>query len=266
MEPQEWEHLFYSVVKEYTGLSRFQLVQALQQSPQPDQLRAMEEAFKRLGANEPIQYVLGYTLFMELKFTVGPGVLIPRPETEEWLRQVISSESKIAANHSLKILEIGTGSGCISLSLKHQLINSEVTAVDVSAAALDVARKNARDLGIECQFVQLDFLNEVPDGGYHILVSNPPYVRRQEAQLMRKNVMDYEPHLALFVPDEDPLLFYRHLAKKGRDLLFPGGRIYLEINEYLSKEVQQLCEDYGYENVEIHLDLFNKPRWIRAIR
>ncbi|PQB05936.1 peptide chain release factor N(5)-glutamine methyltransferase [Aureitalea marina] len=265
MEGSEWEHLFYTLISDYAGLSRFQFVQQLNDETPVEVVHQVQIALQRLMDHEPIQYILGYTQFLDLTINVGPGVLIPRPETEEWVSMLISSESNSADDETIKVLEVGTGSGCIALSIKHHLAGAEVTALDLSLEALKIARGNAGKLGLNCEFLQMDFTKASPSGTFDVLVSNPPYVRRSEAQWMRPNVLEHEPDLALFVPDDDALLFYRHLAVKGRKLLNPGGRIYLEINEYLSVEVSELFEDQGYEQVQVHNDLFGKPRCLTAM-
>lgn len=265
IEAQEWEHLFYLLIDQYAELSRFELVQSLTDTV-PDQiLIQIQRAMSRLIKQEPIQYVLGSCYFLDLKLMVQPGVLIPRPETEQWVEQLIETEKGAANSGTLKILEVGTGSGCISLALKYYL-KADITAIDISQKALAVARHNADQLQLQCRFMQQDFLQNTPDGQYDIVVSNPPYVRPTESAQMQPNVLEYEPHLALFVPQDDPLVFYRHLALKGRTMLLPNGRIYLEINEYLSEEVRKLFLLRGYSEVEIHLDLYGKPRWLSAIK
>jgi release factor glutamine methyltransferase len=191
----------------------------------------------RLLAHEPVQYVLGIAYFADMELEVTPATLIPRPETEE-LVHVIKQEQ--AAKPNLRVLDVGTGSGCLALALARLMPTAQVLAVDISAEALAVARRNADQFAPKVTFQQVDILAAMPadiaPGTLDILVSNPPYVRESERSEMRENVLAWEPATALFVPDEDPLLFYRRLAELGRALLKDGGAIYLEINEALGAE------------------------------
>lgn len=219
----------------------------------------------RLKAYEPIQYILGSTWFMDHPFIVRPGVLIPRPETEE-LIELIARENK---DSELKVLDIGTGSGCIAISLALTLLRSQVSAWDISPEALAIARENAELNKADIKFRQTDVLSYIPtpdDGALDIIVSNPPYICDSEKAEMSENVLDYEPHLALFVPDSDPLLFYRRIAEHGSTLLKPGGRLYFEINARFGKETKTMLESLGYEQVNIICDIHGKERMISAVR
>lgn len=219
----------------------------------------------RLLAHEPVQYVLGIAHFAGLELEVTPATLIPRPETEELVQLVARAH---AGRPGLRLLDVGTGSGCLALALARQLTDSQVLAVDISEAALVVARRNAARYAPQVQFEQVDILHALPagvaPGSLDILVSNPPYVRESERSLMRDNVLAWEPATALFVPDDDPLLFYRRLAQVGRRLLRPGGAWYAEINEAFSSETQALLRAQGYEAVQGVDDLFGRPRLVRA--
>ena len=220
-----------------------------------------EEAVRELERHRPLQYVLGQAWFCDMRFRVNESVLIPRPETEELVRWAVSEHPEPGA----RVLDIGTGSGCIAGALAKLLKGSRVAGADESEAALRTARENAALNGAEADFRQCDILRETPGGTYDIVVSNPPYVRESEKSLMRRNVLDYEPALALFVEDGDPLVFYRAIADRARTLLAPGGTLYLEINETAGQGVTALLEDYGYRRIELRKDIFDKDRLVRAV-
>ena len=222
----------------------------------------LDNAIERLKRQEPIQYILGYSDFCGLRFKVIPATLIPRPETSE-LVEWIASE----ATGTERILDIGTGSGCIAVSLAHKLPQSEVTAWDISPDALAVATENSKANGCAVEFEEVDILAYEPTGEqFDIIVSNPPYIKENEKNAMHANVLDWEPHTALFVPDCDPLLFYRTIAKKGLTLLKPGGRLYFEINRAHGKETMDMLAALGYTNIELRKDFAGNDRVIRAIK
>jgi len=227
-------------------------------SPSP----AVEAAIRELERHRPLQYVLGHTEFYGLPFRVDERVLIPRPETEELVRWIAGDWR----GKSPAVLDIGTGSGAIAVALARSLPGSAVTALDVSPGALEVAGENARANGVEVRAIRCDVLRETPAGEYDMIVSNPPYVRESERTSMHPNVLDHEPGLALFVPDDDPLRFYRRIAELGLALLKPGGALYLEINEAFGAETAALLEGSGYTDVRLRKDLFGKDRMIRACK
>ena len=222
----------------------------------------LDNAIERLKKQEPIQYILGYSDFCGLRFKVTPATLIPRPETSE-LVEWIASE----ATGNEGILDIGTGSGCIAISLAHKLPQSKITAWDISPDALAVAAENSKANGCDVEFEEVDILAYRPTGKqFDIIVSNPPYIKENEKPAMHSNVLDWEPHTALFVPDCDPLLFYRTIAKKGLTLLKPGGSLYFEINRAHGKETMEMLESLGYTSIELRKDFAENDRMIRAVK
>ena len=227
-----------------------------------EQQTLFDNAIERLKKQEPIQYILGYSDFCGLRFKVTPATLIPRPETSE-LVEWITSEATGNGN----ILDIGTGSGCIAVSLAHKLPQSEVTAWDISPDALAVATENSKANGCTVEFEEVDILAYKPTGElFDIIVSNPPYIKENEKETMHSNVLDWEPHTALFVPDSDPLLFYRTIAEKGLTVLKPGGRLYFEINRAHGKETMEMLAALGYTGIELRKDFAENERMIRAVK
>ncbi|HIU54445.1 MAG TPA: peptide chain release factor N(5)-glutamine methyltransferase [Candidatus Gallibacteroides avistercoris] len=229
-----------------------------------DSLRKqIDKIVERIDQNEPIQYVLGRSLFCGISFSVTPDVLIPRPETEELVELITARH----AGSAPRILDMGTGSGCIAVSLAKKLPESRVEAWDISEKVLQVARKNAQENQANVTFKQVDITRELPPEAvqpYDIIVSNPPYVCLREKAEMERNVLDYEPHLALFVPDEDPLLFYRAILRAGKRLLAEGGFIYFEINRMFGHQTVSLLRQNGYEKTEIIQDLSGNDRMVAA--
>lgn len=221
----------------------------------------LEDILQRLSRFEPLQYIEGRTLFLGREFWVAPGVLIPRPETEELVELMLK---EIPAD--ARILDVGTGSGCIAISLAKELPDTLVTAWDVSPEALSVARANARKLQANVRFVECDVLACQVDevGLYDVIVSNPPYVTEAEKADMEPNVLQWEPSLALFVPDDDPLRFYRRIAVLGRDMLADGGRLYFEINRAYGREMVEMLRTMGYVGVRVEKDLSQNDRFVIA--
>ena len=215
----------------------------------------------RLRRHEPLQYIVGSARFHGHRFKVTPAVLIPRPETEQ-LVDIIVDENTAS---DLRVLDMGTGSGCIAISLARALKFAQVEALDVSRDALAVARENAATLKAKVRFFESDMLSPQPPARYDIIVSNPPYICWSEREAMDRNVKDYEPGQALFVPDNDPLLFYKAIAPYAAQSLERGGRLYLEINQRFGNEVKRLLEDNGFDEVRIIEDSFGKVRFAAAI-
>ena len=198
---------------------------------------------------------------------MNSSVLIPRPETEELVQWVINDVNSSAVEKSLKILDIGTGSGCIAIALAKNLPNTKVFALDVSDVALKLAKQNAIANEVELEFIQADILDaDFNSIQFDIIVSNPPYVRELEKETMSANVLNHEPHLALFVKDDDALLFYRKITEVANNILKTEGQLYFEINEFLGKSTKQLLNNSNYKNVELKKDVFDKDRMVKAIK
>ncbi len=227
-----------------------------------DERSRLDRMLRRLEGGEPVQYVLGHACFAGRRYEVTPDVLIPRPETEELAAWVEADGIQPGG----RLLDAGTGSGCLAVTLALDLPGTTVEAWDVSPGALDVARRNARRLGANVVFTLCDLLAQPPTAGpFDVIVSNPPYVCRAEAAGMEAHVLDHEPALALFVPDDDPLLFYRALARLGRRRLQPGGRVYVELNQAFGPATADLFRATGYEQVELRRDQFGRDRMLKAV-
>lgn len=222
----------------------------------------LEKMMQRLERAEPVQYVLGKADFCGRTFAVAPGVLIPRPETGELCRWIISG-----ARGGERLLDIGTGSGCIAVTLQQEIAGAAVTAWDLSPEALSIARANAEAIGAEVSMVQQDALQPPADHGlWDIIVSNPPYICNRERQHMERNVTDYEPQLALFAPDDDPLRFYRAIARYAAQALKPGGALFFEINPLYAADMPPMLSALGYTAMETRRDMYGKQRFIKALR
>ena len=242
----------------------------------------LDEAVKRLLAGEPVQYVTGIARFCDLILKVSPSVLIPRPETEELVQKICtaslpchscegtcgSKESMEGVTKKFRIWDIGTGSGCIAIALAKHFVNAEVIAFDISEEALQMAKENAENNGVQVTFVQDDVLNPTSEFFNHpvdLVVSNPPYVCNSERAMMESNVLDWEPENALFVPDDDPLRFYRKILELAKAQLNPDGQVWFEINEKMGEEMLRLCHEMGFAEAQILEDFAGKPRFCRVI-
>ena len=260
------------VMEERFGLSQADLLLGKDTALSANDREEMEKIASRLLSGEPVQYVLGFSDFCGHRFRVTPDVLIPRPETEELTRLAIAENLQSSNN----LLDLCTGSGCIATSLALAFPKAYVVGVDVSEAALAIARENATSLGAEnVEFVRQDVLSSqfsvralsiVPSEppNFQLLVSNPPYVRESEAAGMSSTVLDHEPHLALFVPDADPLLFYRTIAHIARQVLCPGGLLLFEVNQAFGNQTCQLLKQLGFDDVSLRKDQYGRPRMVRA--
>ncbi len=253
----------------------FEDVDFLKNRPSEDTLNGGHAAMlnklqSRLLTHEPLQYVLGEADFYGLKFKVNSHVLIPRPETEELVQWIKKDIARIAPEgEGRSLLDIGTGSGCIALTLKSQLPNLDVTALDVSPLALEIVQENAKRLGIDVTSINMDILDKKATESlpiYDYIVSNPPYVLNKDKADMHPNVLKYEPHLALFVSDNDPLLFYRQIALLSHKHLHNNGALYFEIHEKQAIGVKSILETMGFQNVIIQKDMSGKDRMIRGIK
>lgn len=254
------------ILEHFLGLSKTEMITKVDNLLNDNEIAAVGDVLKRLKNNEPLQYIIGETYFYDLRFNVAPGVLIPRQETEELVDWILT-ENKVKEN--LKVLDIGTGSGCIAIALSANMLMANVLAFDVSEEALGIARSNASLNNISVQFIKKDilkYLQFTENELFDLIVSNPPYVLEKEKTLMAKNVLDFEPELALFVKNDDPLLFYRAIADYANLNLKIDGQLYFEINEAYGKAVENLLTDKGFKNVELRKDLNGRDRMIRAIR
>ncbi len=256
----EGRALYRMVMEECFGLTHTDILLGKDNEISEEQRHRLDEITARLLENEPIQYILGQATFCGRTFEVCPGVLIPRPETEVLVNTVFGvCTSMLEADNTPCVLDIGTGSGCIAVSLA--LMGCQVTAMDISSTALEVARRNADRLGAEVTFLQEDILQPAhSDRQWDFIVSNPPYICLHEAAEMEPNVLLHEPHRALFVPDTDPLIFYRAIAAYALSHLTPRGHIYLEINRAYSKEITHLLTSFGFKDVSITPDQYGNPR------
>jgi release factor glutamine methyltransferase len=262
-EVSETDSMLYLILESVVGITRSDIIAQKAVSVTSAETSKLDTILSRVNKNEPVQYILGKAHFYGQEFQVNPSVLIPRPETELLVEEVL----KRASNGSGKILDIGTGSGCIAITLAKQLPQKTVTAFDISVAALQTASANSGTLNVKVNFQCVDILkDEIPLRDLEFIVSNPPYIAVSEKEAMNTNVLDHEPHLALFVPDNDPLVFYRAIAEKGMLLLKPEGRIVVEINERFGKEVCEIFIQAGFTGTHIIKDFQNKDRIVSIIK
>ena len=266
--PEESRSLMFILFEHYFELDKLAYTKEPDRRISESEMLKIHFAVKDLLKHKPVQHITGKAFFLELELHVNENVLIPRPETEQLL-QIIFEKNNQIKDDTLKMMDIGTGSGCISLSLKNHFSNAEVHAIDYSELALETAIRNASENDLEVSFIKMDILNESDTNSlsnYDLIVSNPPYVRNSEKEMMRENVLNYEPDGALFVSDEDPLVFYRSIAKLAWSKMNKGGSLYFEINEYLGNETRALVEELGFADVELIQDYFKKDRFISALK
>ena len=284
--PSEEVQSFFNLLSEkYLEMSRIEIALKSDKSISKATILKFKEAIQRLKNFEPIQYIIGETEFFGLLFKVDENVLIPRPETEElvtWILEEVKEkrgegkekrkERREERGDEFEILDIGTGSGCIAISLASKLSEMNIIALDISKGALEVAKQNAKLNKVKAKFIEADILNsntwnlKFENLEFNCIVSNPPYVRELEKELMEPNVVKHEPATALFVKDNDPLLFYRKIAQFGKKYLTPNGLLFFEINEYLGESMLELLKEEGYSEIEIKKDIFGKDRMIKCKR
>jgi release factor glutamine methyltransferase len=275
-DPMETESMFYIVLQKLHNLKRIDLALNPNFEILDSDVKQWEEIISELKTQKPIQYILGETEFFDLRFLVNENTLIPRQETEE-LVDLILEQIKTENLKNLKIIDIGTGSGCIAISLAKNCLDASVFALDISDKALEIAKLNAKQNRVEVQFLEADILriedlnsleiktfeNEII---FDVIVSNPPYVRNLEKHEISGNVLEFEPHLALFVDDDDALLFYKKIAQLAFKNLTETGKLFFEINQYLGLETKELLHHIGFKNVQVIKDVYENDRMIYATK
>lgn len=271
----ELESLFYWGTEKILNMGRLQMALNPEFEINNKNYKRFEHLIGALEEQMPIQYFFGETLFCDLPFKVNSDVLIPRPETEELVMEIVQYQKAYGLSNHPKILDIGTGSGCIAIALKTMLPTAEVFALDVSKKALAVARNNAQLNKVAINFVQFDILSfkaytsvledNLIDQEFDIIVSNPPYVRQLERKEMNKNVLNFEPELALFVDDGNALVFYKAIAEFALKRLKCQGSLYFEINQYLGEEMKHLLKDLGFNEIQLNKDIYGNDRFVKAL-
>ena len=262
--PSEEIQSFFNILSEkYLNLSRIQIALNPEKEFSQENEEKFQNAIARLKNHEPIQYIMGETEFYGLLLKVNKHTLIPRPETEELVEWILTNSEFRIQNSEL--LDIGTGSGCIAISLAKNHPNSKISALDISEEALKIAHENAERNKVQIEFFQTDILKtqSLPKQ-FDVIVSNPPYVRELEKKQMQQNVLSFEPDSALYVKDDDPLLFYRAISQLAKTYLKPSGKLFFEINEYLADEMSLLLENEGFKSIEVKKDIFGKNRMIKC--
>lgn len=260
----EISSFFFILTEKYLDMRRLDVALNTDHEISKADERKFKSALERLKAHEPIQYITGSTEFFGREFLVNKDVLIPRPETEELVEWIISDHRDLY--RKIRILDIGTGTGCIPISLKKEIKHSEVLSFDISSEALLIAKRNANLNAADVIFEKINILEvENLDQHFDIIVSNPPYVRELEKKEMHKNVLDHEPKLALYVEDENALIFYKQIAELASEALSKSGSLYFEINQYLAEETKTLVEQFGFE-AELKKDIFGNYRMLKAIK
>ena len=260
---EEIDSFFYMIVEKELGYSKAKALSLLHDTVSMGESIGLHQYLKLLKKGRPIQYLLGSTEFYGLPISVNQHTLIPRPETEELVEWILKDYSSI--DEKLSVLDIGTGTGCIAIALSKNLSNANLTAWDISEEALKIAQKNSKQNNVNVAFQQQDILEiDALPGSYDIIVSNPPYVRKQERVEMHQNVLDHEPGLALFVEDENPLVFYEKIASLALQCLTEDGALYFEINAYLGDDLVKLLKEKGFSKVILKKDLFGKDRMIKC--
>ncbi len=264
----EIENFFFWTLEEILGIQRIDFVLQKNNAVDYQNIDRIKKVIQRLRNEEPIQYIFGSTEFYGLLFNVSTDTLIPRPETEElveWIIETVKQDEYLSSLSELRILDIGTGTGCIAITLTKLIPSANTTAVDISKNALTVAESNSALNEVNVHFVISNVLElSSLENELDIIVSNPPYVRNSEKIEIKNNVLKYEPDTALFVEDDDPLLFYRKIGKLSLESLNPNGYLFFEINQYLGKEMVDLLSDLGYQHIELRKDVFGNDRMIKC--
>jgi release factor glutamine methyltransferase len=264
----EIENFFFWTLEEILGIQRIDFVLQKNNAVDYQNIDRIKKVIQRLRNEEPIQYIFGSTEFYGLLFNVSTDTLIPRPETEElveWIIETVKQDEYLSSLSELRILDIGTGTGCIAITLTKLIPSANTTAVDISKNALTVAESNSALNEVNVHFVISNVLElSSLENEFDIIVSNPPYVRNSEKIEIKNNVLKYEPDTALFVEDDDPLLFYRKIGKLSLESLNPNGYLFFEINQYLGKEMVDLLSDLGYQHIELRKDVFGNDRMTRC--
>ncbi len=276
-DKEELETFIAYCFEEFVNIKRIDIALRGADTISESELLKFNFAIKDLKKNKPIQYILGKADFFGLKFIVNEYVLIPRQETEELVKLVIKeiqesrfkNQDNLSSSTLISILDVGTGSGCIPIVLKNKIPSAKVYSIDISEKAIEIAKQNAKSNAVDVEFIQHDILSEKQivfssEIKFDIIVSNPPYIREFEKKQMHKNVLDYEPHIALFVNDDEPLLFYKAIADFAIKQLNPNGKIYFEINEVFGLETKEMLENKGFKNVSVVKDINDKNRILRA--
>jgi release factor glutamine methyltransferase len=249
-------------MEEVLGLGRVEIAFNLNNLIKNESLEVLQNALNQLKKQVPIQYIIGNTTFYNLKFNVSKDVLIPRPETEELVQWIINDFKN---QKPINVLDIGTGSGCIAISLAKYLPNAKLHAIDISEKAIEMAKKNAKLNDVDINFIEADILVQKQlNQKFDCIVSNPPYVQQIEKTKMEKNVLDYEPHQALFVPNENPLLFYNAIATFAQNHLHKNGSLYFEINRLFGTDIIEMLQSKGFNQVILKQDFYNADRMIKA--
>lgn len=267
-EDREAENISDWVFESATGLKKWERRETKNQPLNEKVEKKIEKYLQELLLHKPVQYVLNETWFYKMKFFVDENVLIPRPETEELIEWIVNDFNKEKDSKPTNIIDIGTGSGCIPIALKKELPDSNITAIDVSERALLVAKKNAENLHAIIHFSAIDFLNENTWKSlliYDTIVSNPPYIPIREKEILSKNVIDFEPGIALFVANNDPYIFYKKITQFSKKHLKENGKIYVEVHEEYAKEVKAIFEQAGFIS-KIKKDIYGKERMVRAVK
>jgi release factor glutamine methyltransferase len=263
----EIDSFFFLLMDEFLNLKRIDITLQPDFEISYDIFPLLKDALERLKNEEPIQYIIGNTEFYGYPFLVDENTLIPRPETEELVEWIIGEVAKSQSKNTskLSILDIGTGTGCIPISLAKNLPTAIISAIDISTEALRIAKKNADLNNVKIEFIETDILNiDALPKQFDIIISNPPYVRELEKAEIQNNVLQNEPHLALFVSDENPLLFYDKIADLAKQHLSKDGLLFFEINQYLGKETVEMLSEKGFKNIELRKDLFGNDRMIKV--